>query len=141
MNAASAKGSPTASKFLNNVVFQKNDVQELEKFLTELPSNDDGNKKIVSFSEAMNKDLSNEERVKNLTEDKNEIFACVDGEGKIQLVHSISNLGGTKARSNSTILDIIGMDNQGICVKLVESLMVSYCLFNAPSSSAVLHLM
>ena len=68
---------------MNNVVFQKNDVQELENFLTELPSKDDGNKNIVSFSEAMSKDLSNEDRVKNMTEDKNEIVACVDGEGNI----------------------------------------------------------
>ena len=56
-----------------------------KNFLTELPSNDDGNKNIVSFSEAMSKDLPNEERVKNLTEDKNEIVACVNGECKIQL--------------------------------------------------------
>ena len=38
-----------------------------KNFLTELPSNDDGNKNIVYFSEAMSKDLSNEERVKNMT--------------------------------------------------------------------------
>ena len=69
-----------------------------KNFLTELPSNDDGNKNIVSFSEAMSKNLSSEERVKNLTEEKNEIVACVDGEGKIQLVHSISNLGGKRVR-------------------------------------------
>ena len=42
-----------------------------KNFLTELPSNNDGNKNMVSFSEAMSKDLSSEERVKNLTEEKN----------------------------------------------------------------------
>ena len=36
-----------------------------KNFLTELPSNDDGNKNIVSFSEAMSKDLTSEERVVN----------------------------------------------------------------------------
>ena len=107
-----------------------------KNFLTELPSNDDGNKNIVSFSEAMSKDLSSEERVKNMTEDKNEIVACVDGDGKIQLVHSISNLGRTRARSNKKILGIIGMDNQGICVELVESSMVSDCVLDAPSLGA-----
>ena len=56
-----------------------------KNYLTELPSNNDGNKNIVSFSEAMSKDLPNEERVKNLTEDKNEIVASVNGECKIQL--------------------------------------------------------
>ena len=84
----------------------------------------------------MRKDLSNEERVKILTEDKNEIVACVDGKVKIQLVHSISNLDGTRARSNNKILGIIRMDNQGICVELVESSMVSDCVFDAPSLEA-----
>ena len=90
-----------------------------KNFLTELPSIDYGNKNIVSFSETMSKDLSNEDRVKNMTEEKNDIVTCVDGEGKIQLVHSISNLGGTRARSNNKILGIIRMDNQGVCVELI----------------------
>ena len=54
----------------------------------------------------------------------------------IQLVHSISNLGGKSARSNKNILGIIRMDNQGICVELVESSMVSDCVFDAPSLEA-----
>ena len=74
--------------------------------------------------------------MKNLTEDKNEIIACVDGEGKIQLVHSISNLGGTRAISNNKILGIIRMDNQDICVELVEISMVPYCVFDTPSLEA-----
>ena len=74
--------------------------------------------------------------MKNLTEDKNEIVACVDGKGKIQLVHSISNLGRTRARSNNKILGIIWMDIQGICVELVESSMVSDSVFDSPSLEA-----
>ena len=84
----------------------------------------------------MSKDLSSEERVKNMTEDKNEIIACVDGKSKILLFHSISNLGGTRARSKNKILGIIWMDNQGICVELVEISMVSDCVFNSPSLEA-----
>ena len=64
----------------------------------DLPPNDDGNKNITSFSEAMNKDLSEDERIKNLTEDMDEIIAFADGESKIQLVHSVTNLGGTRSR-------------------------------------------
>ena len=57
----------------------------------------------------------------------------MDGEGKIKFVHSISNLGVTRAISKNKILEIIGMDNQGIFVELVESSMVSDCVFDAPS--------
>ena len=102
-----------------------------KNFLIKLPSNNEGNKNIVSFSEEMSKDLSNEDRVKNLTEEKNEIIACVDGEG-----HSISKLGGPRARLNNKILGIIRMDNQGICVELVKSSMVSDCVIDAPSLEA-----
>ena len=107
-----------------------------KNYLTELPSNDDGNKNIISFSEAMSKDLSSEEKVKNLTEDKDEIVACVDGEGKIQLIHSISNLGGTRSRSNNKLVGIMGMEHQGICVEFIETSMVSDCTFDAPSLEA-----
>ena len=44
-----------------------------KNFLTKLPSNDDGNKNIVSFSEAMSKDLKSEERVVN---DDLKVKAC-----------------------------------------------------------------
>ena len=107
-----------------------------KNYLTELPSNDDGNKNIISFSEAMSKDLSSEEKVKNLTEDKDKIVACVDGEGKIQLVHSISNLGGTRSRTNNKIVGIMGIEHQGICVELIETSMISDCTFDAPSLEA-----
>ena len=60
----------------------------------------------------------------------------MDAEGKIQLVHSISNLVRTRAISKNKILGIIGMDNQGICVELVENSMVSDCVFDAPSLEA-----
>ena len=60
----------------------------------------------------------------------------MDGGGKIQLVHSISNLGGARARSNNKIFGITRMDNQGICVELIENSMVSHCVFDAPSLEA-----
>ena len=89
-----------------------------KSYLLDLPSNDDGNKNITSLIEAMNMDLSEEERIKNLTEDMDEIIAFVDGESKIQLVHSVTNLGGTRSRPKNKIVGIIGMGNQGICVEL-----------------------
>ena len=60
----------------------------------------------------------------------------MDGKGNIQLVHSISNLGRTRARLKKKILGIVRMNNQGICVELVEISMVSDCVFEAPSLEA-----
>ena len=41
------------------------------------------------------------------------------GENKVQLIHSISNLGGTRSQSKIKILGIIGMEQQGICVEII----------------------
>ena len=86
-----------------------------KQHLTELPSNDDGNKNLNSFHEAFNSNLPTRDRIKNITEDKDDVVACVDGEHKVQLIHSISNLGWTRSRSKQKILGIIGMEQQGIC--------------------------
>ena len=102
----------------------------------DLPSNDDDKKNITSFSEAMNKELSEDEKIKNLTEDMDEIIAFADGESKIQLVHSVTNLGGTRSRPKNKIVGIIGMGNQGIFVELDANTMVSDLTFNAPSLEA-----
>ena len=62
--------------------------------MTELPSNDDGNKNLNYFHGALNSELPTRDRIKNMTEDKDDVVAC-----KVQLVVSISNLGGTRSRS------------------------------------------
>ena len=101
--------------------------------MTKLPSNDDGNKNLNSFHEALNSDLTTRDRIKNITEDKDDVVACVDGENKVQLIHSISNLGGTRSRSKDKILGIIGMEQQGICVELIPDSVATDCNFPAPS--------
>ena len=67
--------------------------------MAELPSNDDRNKNLNSFHKALNSDLPTRYRIKNITEDKYDVVACVYGENKVQLIHSITNLGGTRPRS------------------------------------------
>ena len=49
------------------------------------------------FYEALNSELPTRNGIKNITEDKEDVVACVDGENKVQLIHSISNLGGTRS--------------------------------------------
>ena len=101
--------------------------------MTELPSNDDGNKNLNSFHEALNSSLLTRDRIKNITEDEDDAVACVDGENKVQLIHSISNLGGTMSQSKDKILGIIGMEQQDICVEIITYYVATYYNFPAPS--------
>ena len=67
-----------------------------------------------------------------MTEYKDDVVSCVDGENKVQFIQSISNLGGKRSRSKYKILGIIGMDQQGICVKLITYSAATDCNFPAP---------
>ena len=80
--------------------------------LTELPSNDDGNKNLNSFHEDLNSDLPTRDRFKNITEDKDDFDACGDGENTVQLIHSIFNLGGTRSQSKDKIIGIMKWNNK-----------------------------
>ena len=101
--------------------------------LTELLLNDDGNKNLNYFHEALNSDLPTRDRIKNNTEDKDDDIDCVNRDNKVQLIHSISNLGRTRSKSKDKILDIIGMEKQGISVELITDYVAIDCNFLAPS--------
>ena len=104
-----------------------------KQHLTKLPSNDDWNKNLNSFHEAFNSNLPTRYRIKNITEDKDDVVACVDGENKVQLIHSISNLGGRRSRSKDKILGIIGLKLQGVCVELITDSVATNFNFSASS--------
>ena len=64
--------------------------------MTELPSNDDGNKNFNSFHEALNSYLPTRDRIKNMTEDRDDVVACVDG-GKLSSIDPQNlEFGGNK---------------------------------------------
>ena len=75
--------------------------------MTKLPSNDDRNKNLNSFHEALNIDLPTRDRIKIITEDRDDVVASVGGGKKVQLIHSISNLGGTRSRSKDKIIGML----------------------------------
>ena len=104
-----------------------------KQHLTEFPSNDDGNKNLNSFQKALNSDLPTRESIKNITEDKYDVVSCMDGENKVQLIHSILNLGITRSRSKYKILENIRMEQQVICVELITDSVATDCNFPAPS--------
>ena len=102
-----------------------------KKYFTGLPSNDDGNKNLKYFHEALISNLLTRDKIKNITEEKDDVVACMDGENKVQLIHSISNLGETRSRSKDKILGVSGMEQQGIFVDLITDSVAINCNFPA----------
>ena len=104
--------------------------------LTNLHTDGDGNKNLVSYSNALSSDLPEEEKIRNLTENVNDVVAGVDAENNIMIFHSIVNLGGTRARAANKIVALIGMDQLTSCVETMTSSALADCNFDAPSLTA-----
>ena len=81
-----------------------------EKHLTNLNTDCDGNKNLMSYLNVLSSGLTEEEKIRNLTENVNDGVVGVDAEHKIMLFHSCANLGGTRARTANKIVPLIGMD-------------------------------
>ena len=107
-----------------------------ENHLTNLHTNGDGNKNLMSYSNALSSGLTEEEKIRNLTENVNDVVAGVDAENKIMLFHSCANLGGTRARAAHKIVALVGMDQLTYCVEIVISSALTDCNFDAPSLTA-----
>ena len=59
--------------------FQNMSSRSWKQHLTKIPSNDEGNKNLNYFHKDLNRDLPTRERTKNITEDKDDVVACMDG--------------------------------------------------------------
>ena len=101
-----------------------------------LRTNDEGNKNSSSFHAAMDSDESTiEDRIKTLTQDPDDVVACADSEGKVNLIHSMKNLGGRLRRPEDKILALVGMDSEAVVVEVVKSSLAKGCNFKAPKLS------
>ena len=106
--------------------------QSYKKHFLELPSNDDGNKNNISFSKASSAEIAIEDRIKNDTGDPDNVIICVDVKGKIQLIHSLSNLGGTIRRPVDKLVGAIGMGHDPVGIIVVKSSLGVSCKHKAP---------
>ena len=59
------------------------------------------------------------------------MFLIAWTEEKVQLIHSILNVGGPRSLSKDKILGIIWMEQQGICVELITNYVATECNFPA----------
>ena len=56
-----------------------------------LPSNDEGNKLLDSFSKALSGDLTVKERIQIATKDQDNVFIGADAEQNVIVLHSVNN--------------------------------------------------
>ena len=74
-----------------------------------LPSNDEGNKLLDSFSKALSGDLMVKERIQIATNDQDNVFIGADAEQNVIVLHSVNNLGGSVRRPDDKIVGAVGM--------------------------------
>ena len=59
-------------------------------------------------------------RIKNLTEEINTVFLAADAEGKIQILHSPKNFGGTRLQPKNKVVALVGLGTQATTVQMDE---------------------
>ena len=104
-------------------------------YLKSLPSNDDGNKNSSAFHGAFDNDSSRRDRLKSVTEDEDNVLVAADGSGGALVAHSVANRGGTIRRKKKKFIAIVGMDQEGVAIELMEESLAVDCSFAAPSHS------
>ena len=83
--------------------------KDYREYFFNLPSNDDGNKLLDSFSEALSGDLTVKERIQIASKDQDNVSVCADAEQKVVVLHSVNNLGGSVRRPDDKIVGAVGM--------------------------------
>ena len=106
------------------------------RFLTNMHTDGDGNKNLMSYLTALSSEFAEEENIRNLTENVNDVVAGVDAEKRIMLFRSFANSGGTRARTANKIVALICMDQLTSCVETVTSSALADCNFDGPSLTA-----
>ena len=103
-------------------------------WFSSLPENEEGNRNMAAFSTALNAGKSAIEKIKNLTDNQNNVFLLVDGTGLIKVYHSPKNFGGTLLRPSNKVACLTGLGRSAICVQLNVASAFADCKMNTPSS-------
>lgn len=83
-----------------------------------LPENESGNRNMAAFTNALDAGKSEFEKVKNLTDNVNNVFLAVDGKRMIKIFHSPKNFGGTLLRPSHKVACLTGLGRSEICVQI-----------------------
>lgn len=98
-----------------------------------LSENDEGNRNMVAFTNALNAGRSDTEKIKTLTDNKNYVFLAADRKKSIKIFHSPINFGGTMLRPTNKVVCLTGMGRSAVCVHLDIPSTISDCKIVTPT--------
>ena len=98
-----------------------------------LHENEAGNQNMAAFTGAMDAGKSELEKIKNLTDNSNNVFLHADGNRKIRCLHSPKNFGGTLLRPTHKVASLTGIGRSAICIQINVALAVAECKINTPT--------
>ena len=98
--------------------------KNFKEYVENHPSNDDGNKNMNSFSEALSGDKSQKEKTSTATKNAHRVFVDADAENNVVIIHSLSNLGGNLLRPDDNIVGAVEIGNNPIGVSIST---ISFC--------------
>ena len=85
--------------------------ENYREYYFNLPSNDEGNKLLDSFSQALSGSLTVKERIQIASQDQDNVFVCADVEQKVIVLHSVKNVGGSIRRPDDKLVGAVGMSS------------------------------
>ena len=100
--------------------------------------NDEGDKHMSAFTDAMNSNRSGGERLRAMTEDTNSVCFIADAEKNILIIHNVKNFGGFRTRPANKVGALIGLGPKATVVLIKESVTIKDCKVTTPTSAALL---
>ena len=76
--------------------------------------------------------MDKNDKIRNVSIDKDNVILMVDGKGKVSLAHSITNIRGTLRRPKNKVVGIMGLGPRGTGFEFVEKSFAEDCVFEAP---------
>ena len=97
---------------------------------------DNGNRNTKAFTDALDEE-DKERRIRNFTEEINAVFFATDAEGKIQILHSPKNFGGTRLCPKHKVAALVGLSTRATTVQLDKKHAVTVTSLCCPNLSLV----
>jgi len=108
-----------------------------KQHFTSLVGDEEGNKKMLEFSNALTASKSQRDRLLSLVEEIDSVVFIADEDGKINIIHSPLNFGGTRTRSKNKIACLLGLGPLATAVILNDRQAIEECEIATPTLDAM----
>ena len=103
------------------------------------PTDEQGNKNMGGYADAMAHGKASEAKLLTLTGDKDYFVLGADGRGNIVAFHSLRNVGGTLARPTHKVFGLVGLGNNAVPVIFDEATLTASCEITTPPKETILN--